>query len=85
MMTRRGFLKLGPAVPMLAVAGPRAGERFVSYSARARVGPWAGWIETRAGDVVAWVKRTGAVIRVPSAPRAIDWLARMSRNTRRGE
>ena len=62
-MTRRGFLRLCPAVPMLSLVGQRAGERFVQYSARARVGPWAGWIETRAGDVVAWVKKTGAVIR----------------------
>ena len=85
-MTRRGFRRLAPAVPMLAIVGQRTVARVRAvFSADVEFGRGLAGLRRCAGMVVASMKTTGAVIRFPQeVHRSIDWLPRMSRNARRG-
>ena len=59
-LTRRALLRFAPMIPIVSVLVSR-GFSYHAYSAASKVGPWAGWITNRAGQVVAFVKRSGAL------------------------
>ena len=52
------------ASPAIMMMGDRV--VFRSYSVLSRVGPWVGWFEDKAGNVVAFVKRSGAIFKFGS-------------------
>ena len=59
---RRSFLcRWLPAIPFLAATMSRAEPalRFIRYSAKSKVGPWVGWLETKAGVCVGFVDSAG--------------------------
>ena len=62
-LSRRQFMRIGAAVPAVSMMASR-GLSFVPYSAGSKVGPWVGWVEGAAGNLIAFVSRTGRIIGV---------------------
>ena len=62
--SRRGFMsrfRWLPALPFAGMAIQRTEPalKFVRYSAKAKVDPWIGWLETQAGTVVGFIDKAG--------------------------
>lgn len=61
MMNRRQFARFLPALPAIALLADKV--RFIPYSLGSKVHPWVGWIESKAGRLIGFVKHTGEIVR----------------------
>jgi hypothetical protein len=59
--TRRSFLSRSRILLLALLTGT---GRVYFYSIHSKVGPWAGWIENKAGDVVAFFTKHGHIFRM---------------------
>ena len=66
MIARRMFVwRMAAMLPFAGLFAQRVAPRFVPalrfvrYSAGSKVGPWVGWLETKAGRVVGFVDKVG--------------------------